>query len=100
MTTVHYVDHCADHMAESAIDLKDIHQLGWCRQCYQQVYVRVLASVLQHDIRLLPTDPAKDHRKRDEWRSECSCGWAGPPDAGQGPAADHWLNHMRQLEQP
>lgn len=50
-----------------------------------------------HDIRLLPSDPAKTHAVRDEWRTECSCGWAGPPDAGQGPAAEHWLNHMRAL---
>jgi len=52
---------------------------------------------MSHDIRLLPSDPAKTHAVRDEWRTECSCGWAGPPDAGQGPAAEHWLRHMDEV---
>lgn len=50
-----------------------------------------------HDIRLVPSDPDRTHAVRDEWRTECSCGWAGPPDAGQGPACEHWLRHMREV---
>lgn len=85
-----YVDHCSDHMADDDADPEDLHKLGWCRECHREVFLSA------HNVRLLPTDLAKTHAVRDEWRTECSCGWAGPPDAGQVLAADHWLAHMRE----
>jgi hypothetical protein len=31
---------CSDHMSEADADPADLHDLGWCTECAQQVYIR------------------------------------------------------------
>lgn len=55
------------------------------------------AEMEAHNIRFIPADPAKDKPATHDWRAECSCGWVSPTGTGQGPAAEHWQNHVRAI---
>lgn len=39
-----YADRCSSHMADDDADPKDLHQLGWCRECHREVYLYVLVE--------------------------------------------------------
>ena len=34
------VSRCSDHMREADVDPADQHDMGWCTECFQSVWIR------------------------------------------------------------